>query len=351
MVSDSEGFKYPLADPGLCLSCGQCDQVCPMDDSVLVSHRMSFALRVPKYEPSSSSGGVFSALAEKVLSDGGVVVGAAFDNQLNVRHIKVDDISDLQLLRGSKYVQSDTVGVYNQVQDQLDYGRKVLFTGTPCQVAGLKNFLGKDYSQLITIDIACHGVPSPKLWAKYVMEKGDGLEHVNFRDKSEGWRKYHIAYIYKDKVEKVRFDKDPYMQLFLQNVSLRPSCYDCAFRNGGHRSDVTLADFWAISGSVPQMDDDRGVSAVIVNTENGQGLINEYPQAVEVKYNDAVRSNGGFNTTFEIPTVRNEFFKGLDAASDLNKYIRRFVKTKSCIREAYERLHTILASIKRRILS
>ena len=116
-------------------------------------------------------------------------------------------------------------------------------------------------------------------------------------------------------------------------------------------SDITLADFWSVAGAVPHMNDDRGVSAVIVNTAKGQELINELDQAIEVKYEDAVRSNGGFFSTFEIPAARDEFFQGLDAASDLNTYIRRFVKTKSCIREAYERLHTILASIKRRILS
>ena len=351
MVPDSEGFLYPSADSVFCLSCSQCEQVCPMNASKSDIQRTAYAVRVPKYEPVSSSGGVFSALAERILSDGGVVFGAAFDKRMNVRHIMIDKPSELELLRGSKYVQSDTTGIYQQILNLLSSGRKVLFAGTPCQVAGLKNYLNKDCPELITIDIACHGVPSPKLWTKYVMDKGDGLEHVNFRDKTKSWRKYHIAYIYKDKIEKVRFDKDPYMQLFLQNVSLRPSCYGCSFRNGGNRSDITLADFWSVAGAVPHMNDDRGVSAVIVNTAKGQELINELDQAIEVKYEDAVRSNGGFFSTFEIPAARDEFFQGLDVASDLNTYIRRFVKTKSCIREAYERLHTILASIKRRILS
>jgi hypothetical protein len=174
---------------------------------------------------------------------------------------------------------------------------------------------------------------------------------VNFRDKSSGWRKYNIAYTYKEREEKMRFDKDPYMQLFLQNISLRPSCYDCAFRNGGNCSDVTLGDFWAIADACPQMNDGRGVSAVIVNTSKGMSSVDELPQAIEVKYKDAVKSNGGFLTTFDVPVVREEFFSGMDSASDLKKYIRRFVKTKSFIREAYERLHTVLASIKRRLLS
>ena len=351
MTVDSEGFKYPSADPDICMSCGQCELVCPMNAPKSDSLKLAYAVSIPQYEPISSSGGVFSALAEQVLAEGGVVFGAAFDEQLILHHIKIGDLYSLERLRGSKYVQSDIDGIYHQVHMELSAGRKTLFSGTPCQVAGLYEFLGKDYPELITIDIACHGVPSPKVWSRYVNEKGEGLKTVNFRDKSSGWRKYQIAYIYSDKVEKVRFDKDPYMQLFLQNLSLRPSCYDCGFRNGGNRSDITLGDFWAIADVCPHMNDDRGVSAVVVNTHKGTSLINQLPQLKEVKYEDAVKSNGGFFTTFEIPAMRNEFFSGLDAAENLKVYIRRFVKTKSFVREAYERLHTVLASIKRRILS
>ena len=350
MTADSEGFKYPVADPNICISCGKCEQVCPMTISRPGYEKKAYAARVPQYEPSSSSGGVFSALAENILSDSGVVFGSAFDDELKLRHVKINDNAMLGKLRGSKYVQSDMTGVYQQVQDELTEGRKVLFSGTPCQVAGLKSFLGKEYPELFTVDLACHGVPSPKLWERYVTEKND-LVHVNFRDKSEGWRKYNIAYIYKDRVEKIRFDKDPYMLLFLQNISLRPSCYDCSFRNGGNCSDLTLADFWAIKDVMPEMNDDKGVSAVIVNTSKGESLIKEICYPEEVKYEDAVKSNGGFFTTFEIPAARDEFFKGLDAAENLNRYIRRFIKTKSACREAYERLHTLLATIKRRILS
>ena len=315
------------------------------------SLKIAYAVRVQRYEQESSSGGVFSALAERTISDGGVVFGAAYDENMKLRHLKVNDMSMLGYLRGSKYVQSDMGGVYQQVKDELTDGRRVLFSGTPCQIAGLKNFLDKDYPELFTIDLACHGVPSPEVWSRYLREKGENLIHVNFRDKSAGWRKYHIAYAYKDRIERVRFDRDPYMLLFLQNISLRPSCYDCAFRNGGNCSDVTLGDFWAVADVCPQMNDGRGVSAVIVNTRKGKSLVNELPQAIEVKYEDAVRSNGGFFTIFEVPVARNDFFEGLDSTTDLIKYIRRFVRTKSFISEAYERLHTVLASIKRRILS
>ena len=351
MIADKEGFKYPVADPNICISCGKCEQVCPMTFSRPASEKKAYAARIPQYEPSSSSGGVFSALAENVLSSGGVIFGAAFDEALKLRHIKVTDKTMLGQLRGSKYVQSDMVGVYHQVQDELSDGKTVLFSGTPCQVAGLKKFLNKDYPHLFTVDIACHGVPSPEVWNRYVREKGTDLVHVNFRDKSEGWRKYNIAYTYKERTEKVRFDMDPYMLLFLQNISLRPSCYDCSFRNGGNCSDVTLADFWAIKDVMPEMNDGKGVSAVIVNTLKGESLVKQLGHLEEVKYEDAVKSNGGFFTTFEIPASRNEFFKGLDAAENLNRYIRRFIKTKSACREAYERLHTLLATIKRRILS
>ena len=241
--------------------------------------------------------------------------------------------------------------VFRQVRDELSDGKKVMFSGTPCQVAGLKSFLGKGYSGLFTADLACHGVPSPKVWENYVKEKCDGLLGVNFRDKSDGWRKYNVAYIYEDRTERVRFDKDPYMLLFLQNVSLRPSCYDCTFRNGGNCSDVTMADFWSVADAVPEMNDQKGVSAVIVNTAKGKESVNELTVAAEVKYEDAIKANGGFFSTFEVPAARAEFFLGLDKADDLEKYIKRFIKKKSAVREAYERLHTVLAKIKRRILS
>ena len=195
MTADSEGFKYPIADPNICVSCGKCEQVCPMTSVETASEKKAYAVRVTQYEQDSSSGGVFSALAEKVLCEGGVVFGAAFDDGLRLQHIKVDDSSMLGHLRGSKYVQSDVGDIYRQVKDELSEGRKVLFSGTPCQVAGLHNFLGKDYPELFTVDLACHGVPSPKVWDRYVREKGDGLLGVKFRDKSDGWRKYNIAYI------------------------------------------------------------------------------------------------------------------------------------------------------------
>lgn len=322
-----------------------------MDASEPDFQKIAYAVRVPQYEPLSSSGGVFTLLAERIMSDGGVVFGAAFDESLKLRHVRINDMSMLGCLRGSKYVQSDMNGVYRQVEDELSESKKVLFSGTPCQVAGLKKFLGKDYPELLTLDLACHGVPSPEVWRRYVDEKGDGLVHVNFRDKSCGWRKYHMTYTYKDRIEKVRFDKDPYMQLFLQNVSLRPSCYDCTFRNGGNCSDITLGDFWAIADVCPDMNDGRGVSSVIVNTPKGKSFTSDLPEPVEVRYEDAVRSNGGFFTTFEVPDVRNDFFAGLDSARNLKKHITRFVKTKSLFREIYEKLHTVMASIKRRILS
>ena len=351
MVADQEGFKYPSADSGICISCGRCEQVCPMASVKEASEKKAYAVRVPEYESKSSSGGVFSALAEKILGEGGVVYGAAFDEKLNLRHIKVDDIAMLGQLRGSKYVQSDMSDVFRQVRDELADGRKVLFSGTPCQVAGLKTFLGKDYPELFTVDLACHGVPSPEVWNRYVREKGADLVNVNFRDKSEGWRNYNIAYIYKERTEKVKFDKDPYMLLFLQNISLRPSCYDCAFRNGGNCSDVTLADFWSVADAVPEMNDGKGVSAVIVNTSKGEAQVDGLSQLAEVKYEAAVKANGGFFSTFEVPAGRGEFFRGLDKTDNIQKYAGQFIKTKSAVRKAYERLHTVLATIKRRVLS
>ena len=355
MTADSEGFRYPSADPHACISCGRCDEVCPMNSHVSSQDRTAYAVRVPRYEAESSSGGVFPALAEQVLMEGGAVYGAAFDEEMRLRHIRVKDFAGLQFLRGSKYVQSNIEDAYMLAHEDLSCGRKVLFSGTPCQIAGLHKFLGRNYPGLITVDLACHGVPSPKVWDRYVKEKGPGLVNVIFRDKSFGWRRYHLAYVYKDRTDKIRYDRDPYMQLFLQNLSIRPSCYDCAFRNGGNSSDITLGDFWAVAESVPEMNDGRGVSVVVANTQKGEEIIKGFNTADflvrNVRYEDAVKSNGGFFTTFDVPVRRSEFFKGLDAVEYMNKYISGFVSTKSCLRDIYERLHKILASIKRRIFS
>ena len=188
MHRDGEGFDYPVADVSSCISCGKCDDVCPMVSPVASSVMNANALRILEYESESSSGGVFPALASLVLEQGGVVVGAAFDSKLHLKHTIVNDKEGLARLRGSKYVQSEIGETYAQTRDLLDLGVNVLFSGTPCQIAGLLKYLNKPYDNLLTVDLACHGVPSPGVWEKYVRDSG--MTGVRFRDKSDSWKRY-----------------------------------------------------------------------------------------------------------------------------------------------------------------
>ena len=355
MKADAEGFLYPSADADACISCGMCDRPCPAPSEIDPQNRKSYAVRFTEYEPVSSSGGVFSAVASQILAAGGVVFGAAYDSELGVEHVAVKDAADLGRIRGSKYVQSRIGNACEQVKEALEDGVKVLFSGTPCQVAGLLDYLEKDYDNLLTVDFACHGVPSPEVWARYVTEAGEGLMNVNFRDKTSGWRKYDVAYIYKDRTVRIRHDKDPYMMLYLQNVNMRPSCYDCEFRCGGNRSDLTLSDFWAVSKVLPKMDDGRGVSAVISNTAKGSAALESMKcvagiEMTEIRSEDALNGNGGFTGRIQVPSGRDAFFAGLDDAGDIRKHISMYVEKKSCIKDMYDRLHSFLAHVKRSIL-
>ena len=186
MQENEEGFLYPVVDSDLCVSCNKCNHVCPVqknEKKAVVSKAYAAWNKDDAILRGSSSGGVFSILAQYVLRKGGVVCGAAFDEGNVVKHILVENAADLEKLRGSKYVQSEIGHIFVQIKDLLKSGRQVLFSGTPCQVAGLNSYLEKDFDNLLTVDVACHGVPSPKVWQKYIFELGKDVSQFNFRDK------------------------------------------------------------------------------------------------------------------------------------------------------------------------
>lgn len=299
LTRDEQGFCYPEADSGICTGCGECDSVCPALHRTTepVHPRIVFA-GINKSEGSraqSSSGGLFTLLAEKVIGEGGSVCGAAFDSDWTVRHIFVESEKDLSLIRGSKYIQSDIGDAFSQVQDILSSGRKLLFSGTGCQIAGLKNFLKKDYDNLLSVEVACHGVPSPSVWKNYLqtVSGGSTVTSVLFREKSAGWKNYNIVIegtggtivkeIYKDNV---------YMKFFLHDLCLRPSCHTCPFKCGKSGSDIILADYWGIGRKHPQMDDDKGTSLIIINTGKGQQAVKALDfRMEETNYEDGIRKN------------------------------------------------------------
>ncbi len=359
MRRDREGFDYPVANPDLCVKCGKCEKVCPvLNPAAPVKPLESLAARNAKYLRGSSSGGVFPAVAAEVIKAGGVVYGAIINEDMTIGHTDAEDMAGVQKMRGSKYVQSDLYGTYEEVRCHLDEGRRVLFTGTPCQIAGLKSYLGRDDDRLLTLDFACHGVPSPGLWEKYVKmlrEKSRGdLVNVRFRDKLRSWMHYDFTcdFVIDGKQIEVRvpYMRNPYMNLFVNDMTLRPSCYRCPARNGKSGSDLTLADLWNVRKAVPEMSDDKGVSLVLVNTEKGAAAVSASDISVKpVAPEEAVRNNGGFTESIEMPQKRAEFFKGHHSAANLNKYMRKYM-TRRPVRQIFKTLRSALSDFKRTVL-
>ena len=357
MTRDQEGFDYPIANADLCVGCGKCDSVCPMSNQLETAEPVAaYAVRFDEYVAGSSSGGVFPALASAVFDEGGCVFGAALESDMKVGHAEAADMSELEAMRGSKYVQSDLYSVFEDIREKLDLNEKVMFSGTPCQVAGLNSFLGKSYDNLLTVDIACHGVPAPGLWERYVsaMEKAAGkkIAGVNFRDKSKSWRHYGMSVRYIDgTVSYSRRDKDPYLSLFLQKMTLRPSCYDCRFKCGKSGSDMTLSDLWSVPDLAPEMNDDKGVSGVFVNTEKGAGEFAKLHPAFAVSV-DTVKArscNSGFSASVEAPAVREEFFKGAHLTPDIVGHMKKYVVAEPLPRRVWRQLRSLLSKVKRRI--
>ncbi len=333
MRSDLEGFAHPQIKLGLCNNCNICRQICPVNQKLLpntLSNNQSGIISPPlvyaawntneQIRMDSSSGGVFTALAENVLKRGGAVVGAAFDANLVVRHILIDKSADIHRLRGSKYVQSEIdPNLYRDIHNMLKNGRYVLFSGTPCQVAGLRGYLRREYDTLWCCDMVCHGVPSPLLLEKYVQhynEKGLKLLAVSFRNKISGWKKYSVCK-YFDNGEIVAdyvFD-DAYMAAFLSDISLRLSCYKCQFANISRGGDITIADFWGVSKKYPEYDrDDKGTSLVLVNNVKGKKLLDECGQDLFVGAADlavAAAGNPALVRPVAHPRRRDDFYREL----------------------------------------
>jgi len=282
MQPDEEGFLYPAVNGDLCVECDLCEKRCPVGKEIPEHKLHAYGMQHKDEEirRQSSSGGVFTALARGMFARGGVVFGAAFDEALRVEHIGAFDEAELAAMRGSKYVQSDAADAMGNAASLLERGIPVLFSGTPCQIAGLKACVGKKYEdQLLTVDFVCHGVPSPGVFASYLRE----LEHKHgrrvsayaFRDKRLGWKNFSAVATFEDGTEHVgQQTTEPFLYGFLQNLYLRPSCVQCsALRGGRHVSDITIADLWGAERICPEKDDDSGLSLVFVHTQKGRKAI------------------------------------------------------------------------------
>lgn len=285
MKPDEEGFRYPVIDSSACIHCGKCDRVC----GFLPNRTREPGYELPKAfgikhkdestRISSRSGAAFVAFSDRILDQGGCVYGAAMMEDFSVRHIRATTRADRDRMKTAKYVQSDVTGIYPQVAEDLRQGKPVLFSGTPCQVAGLIAMLDAqriDRTNLVCCDLVCHGVPSPALWKRYVnfveQKYGQPIRQANFRDKRFGWDSHCESFTLEDGKKIVSRD---YTDLFYEHIMMRPSCHNCHFANVNRVADLTLADFWGIEKNDPSFDDNRGVSLVLVSTAKGEALLEQ----------------------------------------------------------------------------
>lgn len=322
MKRDEEGFLYPIVDKNTCIDCHLCEKVCPFlnvrKEYKRKSHVFAAISKNENVRLNSSSGGVFSELAKIVIGKGGCVYGASFTDGWNVSHICIENESDISLLRRSKYVQSIIGNTYKEAKKQLKKGRLVLFSGTSCQIAGLKYFLRKDYENLITVEILCHGVPSPKVWNLYMKKyigiqnyKISNIDSISFRDKVKGLTEYKVSINMKDGVSLSHFFyEDAYMNGFLSNLTLRPSCYSCKAKNGSSNSDIVLGDLWNNYQQMPY-NNSQGTNVVLAKTEKGINLLKMCELMIADIGNKGIDyyKNSGFQKKqFENP-YRRKFFK------------------------------------------
>jgi len=325
LKNDSEGFPYPFIDEDKCINCGMCNKVCPiLNPPIIDSNEKPKAFVVQNIDEvvrkDSSSGGIFSLLANYVLKRNGYVFGVAYDDNWNVKHISVNSVDELGKLRGSKYVQSNLDLAYREVKALLQKNIWVCFSGTPCQIAALKNYLKKDYSTLLIVDIICHGVPSQKVWRKYLdfhINKYGPIDKIFFRSKEFGFAGSTMALFYKSGKklymgQELQFHK----ACFFKDLSTRPSCYECKFKTAKRVSDFTLFDCWHINVFNANMDDDKGTSGVLIHSERGLHILNELKKEAlcqEVNFEELIRLDGSMLLkSIKYNNKRTDFFSDLD---------------------------------------
>lgn len=339
MAEDEEGFLYPKVDETKCINCHLCEKVCPvviqaesrMPIDSYAAYNMDDGVR-----KDSSSGGIFTLLAEKVIAEGGVVFGATWNEKWQVVHTYTETKEGIEQFRGSKYIQSIIGETYKQAETFLKSGRKVLYSGTPCQIAGLRLFLRKEYDNLLTIDFICHGVPSPGVFRWYLQEEinnyaarkgrkntvsflpihsipegdvlmpeGLSIKGIRFRDKCSGWKKFSFVLLLAEASAEGKqnsvslsytLEQNSFLKGFLNDLYLRPSCHKCPAKSLKSGSDITIADYWGYKDTPNITDTDEGISAVIINSVKGHTEFSKMSLIKEkTAYNLIERTNGAIN--------------------------------------------------------
>ena len=333
MKADDEGFLYPFIDEAKCTNCGLCKKACPsLNKSETYKNNGKtpdcFAVMADdEIRLKSSSGGAFTLIADYILDKGGYVCGVVWDKNGKAIHKITNDKKEYEKMRKSKYVQSDPLNVYSEIKKHLKENKLVLFTGTPCQVAALNVFLGKNYDNLYTVDLICHGVPSPKVWKQYLKETIGNEEFVNadFRDKNAGWTVYTTTTTTTTTLYNYPASYDSYLNAFLKNMCLRPSCGTCPFTSTQRESDITIGDFWAIERFDKKLNDKKGTSVILLNNEKGKNLFNniknKMPVCTKVPLEYAYYYNVTLYRTLPQHTNRQAFFRLINSGKSLRETI------------------------------
>lgn len=360
MKVDNEGFWYPKINKDLCINCNLCETVCPVIQNFYKKEFNTLAYacknKNEQIRLSSSSGGVFTNLCEYVIKNNGVVFGAAFNDNFEVEHMESSTLEGCEKFRGSKYVQSKIGNTYKNAKQYLDEGRIVLFTGTQCQIKGLNLYLRKKYTNLILVDLICHGVPSPLVFELYKQglknKYNSEIEQIGFREKNKGWKEFSYGTKFKNgEIYLKTLNEDIYMKGFLSDLYLRPSCYECKAKNFTSGSDITLADYWGIQNKHPEFDDDKGASLILVNSKKGEEIVDKISDKIEKIKTDldyAISCNPSAIRPVKYNINRQKFFNDLDK-SNLNELIEKYTKI-PVSKKVIFKIRFVISKIKRKIL-
>lgn len=354
MKEDKEGFKYPIVNNEKCINCGKCIMICPIRNSSFRTQKyekpQAYAIKLKNEQDrmESRSGGIFTAISDEILNNNGIVYGCILNKDFEAIHFRADNKKVRNLMRGSKYVQSTMSGISNQIIGDLKDGKKVMYTGTGCQVQGIRQSVPTNLQKnLLLVDIVCHGVPSPKIWREYLKYMADkykgSITAVDFRNKKEyGW-KDHVESI---EVNGIRYDSKIYTNLFYNHVIIRPSCFKCPYKNLNRPGDITIADFWGIDDAICGFNDNRGVSLVLINNDIGKKYFEKSKNDIVFKSVDLEKTlQPPLKSNFIEPSNRKKFWriyytKGFDKAIELYG-----VRKKESVRDRIKRK---LKNIKRK---
>lgn len=321
MEPDHEGFLYPVIDKETCINCNQCEVVCPYHNKRGEEEdlRKCYAgyNKSEQDRTLSSSGGIFILVAKEIIAQGGVVYGAAYDEDFLVYHTSAENYGDLKKLIGSKYLQSRIGESFSSIKKLLNTGRKVLFVGTSCQVAGLRGYLKKDYPNLLCIDFICLGVPSPKVWKDYLNTyfAGEEIQHVNFKNKNLGWHQFSLN-IKTDKRNFCRNGRETlYFSGYFKHLYSRPCCSECIFKQGNRDSDITISDCWGYAHIAPELDDNKGLSSIECHSQKGIEMFDVVKDKLiwkEANIEDVLRYNSNYCTAVPMGENREAFWRDYD---------------------------------------